>query len=247
MLIRELFTYKDNMNIETSKLEKENKELKQRIKLLEHDLIHDELTKLKTRRYLIDRSKIYLKSLFPLRDSHRKLDDENKKEHIGFLFCDIDFFKKVNDSFGHAVGDEVLRLVSDTLKLNVREKDTVCRFGGEEILILLLEVGEKEAKEIAEKLRNAVASISFKKYPDLRVTVSIGVSSTEKEFIDESIEKGRIDRMLDEYVRRSDSAVYVAKNTGRNRVVVWSPELEGKQHSTLVRTESIQVSKEQRK
>ncbi len=232
------------------KLRKENKELKQRVKMLEHDLVHDELTGLKTRKYFVDNAKMHLKSLFPLRDKHRKLDVEEKQEHISFLFCDIDFFKIVNDSLGHAAGDEVLRLVSDTLKSNVREKDVVARFGGEEILILLLGVEENEAKEIAEKLRNAVAGISFKKYPDLQVTISIGVSSTEIGFTDKFTKEGRMDRMIDEYVRRSDSAVYVAKDSGRDCVVTWSTVLkdpEGKQKKGSTRIKLVQVPKDRRK
>jgi len=229
----------DDANKGILKLEKENKKLKQRVEVLEHDLIHDELTGLKTRKYLVESAKAHLKFLFPLRDKHRELDTKEKQEHIGFLFCDIDFFKKVNDSLGHAAGDEVLKQVSRVLDSHVRGVDTVARFGGEEIVIALLEVSKEESERVAEKLRVAVEQLSFKDYPKLRVTISIGVSSTEDLFHDETKEEGRIDRMFDEYLRRADSAVYVAKDTGRNRVVVWSPEIEEKQHSKSIRAKFL--------
>ncbi|MFC1732703.1 GGDEF domain-containing protein [candidate division KSB1 bacterium] len=230
---------KEDVDQDIDKLTRENKRLKKRVKLLEHDLIHDELTGLKTRKYVVESAKANLKFLFPLRDKQRELDTEGKQEHVGFLFCDIDFFKKVNDSLGHAAGDEVLKQVSIALESHVREIDIVARFGGEEIVVALLEVSKEESVRVAEKLRLAVEQLSFKDYPKLQITISIGVSSTEDIFHDEIKEKGRIDRMFDEYLRRADSAVYVAKDTGRNRVVVWSPDIEEKQHSKSIRAKLL--------
>jgi len=229
-----------------SDLTRENNELKTQVGQLEHDLIHDELTGLKTRKFLVDRVKVHLKSLFPLRDTRRVADTKDLQEHIGFLFCDIDHFKKVNDTLGHAAGDEVLRQVTHVLEKGVRDKDIVARFGGEEIIIALLEVNQKKTVEVAEKLRKFVEDVVFKEYPDLHVTISIGVASTEETYEDESKEEGRIDRMFDEYVRRSDSAVYSAKKTGRNKVVVWTPDLELKQHNTSIRTRIMKVIQEKR-
>ncbi len=223
-------------------LEKENKILKERINVLKYDLIHDELTGLKTRRYIVASSKEYLKSMFPSHGDKRKLDKKGKV-HAGFLFCDVDFFKKVNDTFGHAVGDEVLRRISKAIELNVRDKDIVSRFGGEEILIFLFETSESEAEAVANKLKDSVENISFEKYPGLHVTISIGVSSTENEFIDESIKGGVIDKIFDEHVRRADSAVYVAKNTGRNKVVVWTPQIEDGEHHDTIRVRFLNAIK----
>lgn len=220
-------------------LEKENARLKKKVERLEHDLIHDELTGLKTRKYFAESVKAHLKFLFPLRDKRRELDAEEKQEHVGFLFCDIDFFKKVNDTLGHAAGDEVLKQVSRTLEKHVRDVDIVARFGGEEIVIALLEASKEEAERVAEKLREAVGGLTFKDYPDLHVTVSIGVSSTEDEVPNGNHGEERRNRMFDEYVRRADAAVYVAKDTGRNRVVVWSPEHDGHQHSKTIREKLI--------
>jgi diguanylate cyclase (GGDEF)-like protein len=232
---------------EISRLEKENQELKQRIGTLEHDLIHDELTGLKTRKFIADTSKMYLKSIFNTRNTKRKLDSLIPEKHIGFLFCDIDFFKKVNDSLGHSAGDEVLVSVSAEIEKNVRDKDIVARFGGEEILVTLLDVSEENAKNIAEKLRESVSKISFAKFPNLQVTISVGVSSTERSYLTkEGNPDVNIDSIFDEYIERADSAVYMAKNTGRNRVVVWSPDLEEIHHSKSIRTRILQVFKDRR-
>ncbi|MCW9054386.1 MAG: GGDEF domain-containing protein [Candidatus Pacebacteria bacterium] len=220
-------------------LQRENKKLKKRVEQLEHDLIHDELTQLKTRKYFVESVKSRLKFLFPLRDKHRELDTSGRRRHVGFLFCDIDFFKKVNDTLGHAAGDHVLKRVSRTLEETVRDIDIVARFGGEEIVVALLDVSKEEARQVAEKLRAGIEGLSFDEYPKLNVTVSIGVSSTEDEVIDEDKQEGRIDRMFDEHMRRSDSAVYVAKDTGRNRVVVWSSEIEDRLHNKTVRAKIL--------
>jgi len=130
---------------------------------------------------------------------------EKRKEgfhHISFLFCDIDHFKNINDTQGHATGDEVLKKVAGILKENIRDTDSVCRWGGEEMIISLAGASEAEAAEKAEQLR--------RKVEETGVSVSIGISSFEPTL------------NFEELVERSDRAMYKAKELGKNRVAKYS-------------------------
>src|SRR4030043_345324 len=124
-------------------LEAKNAELKIENARLKEDLIHDGLTGLKTRRYFIEDAKENLSAIINPESDKR----EEGFHSISYLFCDIDYFKEVNDKLGHAAGDAVLKKVARILEENVREGDTVCRWGGEEMVISLLGADEKEAAE----------------------------------------------------------------------------------------------------
>jgi len=130
---------------------------------------------------------------------------------VSALLVDIDHFKRINDNFGHAVGDEVLREFAIRLATNVRAIDLACRYGGEEFVVIMPDTGLVEAERIAERLRNHVAGSPFN-VPgvddELGVTISIGVAST----------LGATDTALD-LLKRADDAVYEAKAAGRNLVV----------------------------
>lgn len=118
---------------------------------------------------------------------------------------DIDYFKAINDAYGHETGDQVLRHVATVLKSSLRQTDFIARYGGEEFLAILSETSAEGALKIAEIVRNAVAKQAF---PVARqVTVSIGVALALGE--DEN-EEGA--------VRRADAALYQAKEDGRNAV-----------------------------
>ncbi|TVQ74424.1 MAG: GGDEF domain-containing protein [Oceanospirillales bacterium] len=126
------------------------------------------------------------------------------------LLIDIDNFKKINDTYGHPIGDEVLRLVALTLKQNTREVDIAARFGGEEFMILLSGASLKIATQRAEQLRLAVSELALPCLPkEVRVTISIGISLLD-------IAK---DNPIDTAYREADKALYAAKSAGRNRVV----------------------------
>lgn len=122
------------------------------------------------------------------------------------LLMDIDHFKRVNDTFGHEVGDQVLQHLAGVLRGSVRGTDFIARFGGEEFLVILPDVAEGEAVPVAEKIRSAVAQSMV---PEVgRITLSIGVAGA-----------GAADAGPDAPVRRADQALYQAKSEGRNRVV----------------------------
>lgn len=133
-----------------------------------------------------------------------------KDKHVCLLILDIDFFKQVNDTYGHPAGDEVLKEFATRLKANVRGIDLPCRFGGEEFVVVMPDTDVGFASSIAERLREQVADAPFK-IPDgsyIDVTVSIGVAST----------LGSQDT-VEALLERADQALYRAKREGRNRVV----------------------------
>ena len=132
-------------------------------------------------------------------------------EPVSALLVDIDHFKRINDSFGHAVGDEVLREFAIRLATNVRAVDLACRYGGEEFVVIMPDTGLAEAKAIAERLRSHVAGSPFNVAgvdDALGVTISVGVASTLSS-----------DDTAQDLLKRADDAVYDAKAGGRNLVI----------------------------
>jgi diguanylate cyclase (GGDEF)-like protein len=129
-------------------------------------------------------------------------------EHpLALLMADIDHFKRLNDEFGHLLGDEVLRQVSSVLSQHSRKHDIVCRYGGEEFAVVLPEIGHEQALAAAERLRSIIAGWQFPGVPRT-VTVSIGVAA---------LRRGAMTR--DDLVQAADTALYAAKAAGKNRVV----------------------------
>jgi diguanylate cyclase (GGDEF)-like protein len=125
---------------------------------------------------------------------------------MAVIMADIDQFKRLNDEFGHVLGDEVLRQVSSLFHQQLRKIDVVCRYGGEEFGILLTQTNAQHAMNIAEKLRKMVAGWQFPGVPRT-VTISAGAAA----FPDHGTTR-------DELVRAADAALYAAKQAGRNRV-----------------------------
>lgn len=129
--------------------------------------------------------------------------------HFSLIIIDIDFFKKFNDTFGHQSGDAVLRQVAQTLRKNVRATDIVCRYGGEEMSIILPNTNKDEAFSTAQKICNRVASKKFKLTGDkeTHVTISLGVATFP--FDGDSAST---------IIEAADKRLYTAKNNGRNQV-----------------------------
>jgi two-component system cell cycle response regulator len=130
---------------------------------------------------------------------------------LSALVVDIDHFKKINDSFGHDVGDEVLREFAARLASNVRAVDLACRYGGEEFVVLMPDTPIEGAHRIAERIRLNVAGAPFRVAggrETLNATISIGVAATTPE-----------DGGAEALLKRADEAVYAAKAKGRNRVI----------------------------
>lgn len=134
---------------------------------------------------------------------------QKNKQPFSLILIDIDFFKKFNDNYGHQAGDAVLKEVARTLKSCVRSQDIVCRYGGEEMAIILVNTPNEEAVKVAQKVCDTVANKKFELSPELtvNVTISLGVSTYPL--------NGSTPSQLIEY---SDQCLYAAKENGRNQV-----------------------------
>ncbi|MGH6769405.1 MAG: sensor domain-containing diguanylate cyclase [Xanthobacteraceae bacterium] len=127
---------------------------------------------------------------------------------MAVLVIDIDYFKKVNDGYGHAAGDATLRRLGEIIEGAIRATDKAARLGGEEFVVLLREVDEIAARNLAERVRHAVEATEITCGGDvIKVTVSIGVAVANA-----------ADRDIEDTIERADRGLYMAKNTGRNRV-----------------------------
>lgn len=132
------------------------------------------------------------------------------KQDLSLLFLDIDFFKKINDNYGHNIGDEILKIVAKTITDSTRKSDIHARVGGEEFSILLVNTDINGAKIFAEKLRQSMENICFKnENDDIGITTSIGISKLTAK-----------DKSIYDIFKRADEALYVAKENGRNQVSI---------------------------
>jgi diguanylate cyclase (GGDEF)-like protein len=165
-----------------------------RISRLQQDALFDVVTGLRNHRYFQVR----------LREEIQRTDRNARP--TGLIFFDLDNFKSINDRFGHAVGDYVLGEVSRVLEANARSSDIVCRYGGEEVAVILPETTVDEAMNVAERLRQAVERRNDQ--PGPAVTVSAGVASYPAN-ADSS----------DLLIAQADAALYAAKRAGKNRIV----------------------------
>ncbi|MCA9838928.1 MAG: tetratricopeptide repeat protein [Trueperaceae bacterium] len=159
-----------------------------------------------------------LTGLYNRRVFNEKLETEFKRVQrfdgpMSVMICDIDSFKKVNDTFSHAVGDEVLKTVAKIFKTNIRSIDTVARYGGEEFVILLPETQAKEAYTICDRLRQLVETYPWHKiHKDLSITMSMGVC-------DDTHSKD-----AHEMISKADHTLYAVKHNGKNHVRIWDSQ-----------------------
>lgn len=159
-----------------------------------------------------------LTGLYNRREFEQRLAEEHarakryNKPYV-FMMLDIDHFKQVNDVHGHAAGDIVLKTLAEVLRKQLRDADIPARYGGEEFAVILPEINDTAAGQVAERIRRAVAMTPFQlaDSQEISVTVSIGVSSYPKD-----ADTPR------EITNRADRALYTAKEAGRNRVVMYS-------------------------
>jgi len=136
-----------------------------------------------------------------------------RKSIMSVALLDIDYFKKVNDSYGHNIGDKVLRNVAKLLLGNIRDIDIVCRWGGEEFIILFPSVTLLNAYKISQKLREKISHKEFEVVGD--ISVSLGVVEVQKGL------------SMDEVIGRADKALYLAKTSGRDCVKTYEDTLSG--------------------
>ncbi|MBM7579349.1 sensor domain-containing diguanylate cyclase [Jeotgalibacillus terrae] len=176
-----------------AELESKREEITEANSRLENLAMIDPLTSVRNRRYYEEVLTHFLK----------KSEEENFD--FSYLILDIDHFKKVNDEFGHPVGDQVLQDLAWKLEGEIRSDDVLIRFGGEEFVILLSGIQDKLAVKIADRIRE---NIEISEWPHSPITISIGVSGAQKMDTKDSIFK------------RADEALYYSKKNGRNQVTL---------------------------
>lgn len=163
--------------------------------------ITDSLTKINNRRRFFDLAEQEF-------ERSRRYD-----RPLSLIMLDIDHFKRVNDTYGHAAGDTVLEQLAQLCQKSLREVDVFARYGGEEFVILLPETTSQEAQLTAERIRQLVARTPIKVGEDsLTITISFGI-----------VELDKTCKNVEELLDRSDQAMYASKRNGRNRVSIWEP------------------------
>jgi len=170
-----------------------NKRLQSTQKKLKDQVNHDSMTGLFNRRYLYEIAEKIIK------------ERRNSFKEIYLIMFDIDNFKSINDTYGHDIGDKVIIALANEVKKSTRKNDITARWGGEEFLILLPDTHLKGAQIIAEKIR---ANVEALKVENIKFTISIGISSFD--FSE--------DKHIDDAIKKSDLALYEAKESGKNRV-----------------------------
>ncbi len=203
----------DQMNkqlIETKvRLENLTKELEEKNKKLENLANVDGLTDIYNHRYfqnILD----------------QEINRATRRELVlSIVMFDIDFFKKLNDTYGHQTGDFILYELAQLSKSNLREYDTIARYGGEEFIVILPETELEEAKNVAEKIRAAIEDNSFEDEngDTYNITASFGVATAKPATEDTFIKS--------DFIGKADSALYTAKSQGRNQVAEYKPKKKG--------------------
>ncbi len=181
----------DKLQLTTEEVQVKNKEL-------EFLASHDPMTLLLNRRAL--------NSAF----DNVFTEAQSNALELSCIMCDIDHFKLVNDRYGHATGDTVIKMVASLLQKNSREHDLVGRYGGEEFCLVFPDINSQKASEIADRIRRAIKEDSTS---GVQITMSFGISSLKSNAPSPS-----------ELTNQADKALYIAKESGRNRVVCWGDE-----------------------
>jgi len=178
---------------------------------LTHQALHDSLTGLPNRALLADRLK------------HSLALAQRRATRIGVLLLDLDHFKMVNDSLGHTVGDELLRLVGDRITAALRPGDTVARFGGDEFVVVSDDISIFESEQIAERLLDALAVPCVIADHELNMTASVGIAISDASLA-----------TPESLLRDSDTAMYRAKERGRGRAELYELALRDNAEERLV-------------
>lgn len=168
---------------------------------LEEESIRDPLTGLFNRRYMEESLK---------REIYKC---ERKQEFIAIIMLDVDYFKLFNDSYGHLAGDALLRELGSFLQANIRASDIACRYGGEELIVIMPETSLEFAQQRGEQIRQAVKNIQLKSEPqiDAKISISLGVACFPLHGL-----------TAQEVIKAADTALYRAKKEGRDRVMVFT-------------------------
>lgn len=175
-------------------LRKSNDELLEAYALIQQLAKVDTLTGLENRRSLMDFAEVQLKLA------------QRYKSFFSIILIDLDYFKKINDTYGHLIGDEILKNIAKILKESLRNVDHIGRFGGEEFIVTLPNTNLKNAFVVAEKVRDAIANFVHNiEEQIIQTTVSVGIATYNP-----------LDDDVNQIIERADKALYQAKSSGRN-------------------------------
>jgi len=211
-VVQFLFKDKEEMQSKAQMLFKAEQYIKESLSVIEakrlmdtlrESALKDPLTGLYNRRFLQEYTETLVASTI------------RRKKNLGLIMCDLDFFKQVNDYYGHNAGDAVLKETSELIRKTVRTSDLVIRFGGEEFLVVLLDIEEGDAMSVAEKIRETIEKTKIRiTEGTVQKTISLGVSVFPHD--------------TDSFwqaIKFADVALYKAKENGRNRVIRFTPDM----------------------
>jgi len=141
---------------------------------------------------------------------------KRNEDTYSVLMLDVDFFKDVNDTYGHDIGDNVITAIGTVLRNNIREADLAIRYGGEEFLVLLHNASQEGALKVAKKIHQEFANLNFDVGDGgtIKKTMSIGISQFPKDA-----------KSIWKCIKYADTALYVAKTTGRNKIVTFTKDM----------------------
>ncbi len=178
-------------------IERESQRTQEALEEQRHKATHDPLTGLPNREAYSERA------------YHEMQRFKRYCRPLTLAICDIDYFKKINDSYGHQAGDKVLKLIAKVVSTRLRKVDFIARFGGEEFVLLMPETTAEQAFKVLDKIRSAVGNTPFRfKEDPVQITISFGMSA----FVQEDT--------LESVFERADKALYKAKSEGRNRCII---------------------------
>ena len=179
-------------------VENEAKQTKQQLEEQRYRATHDSLTELPNREAFTERA------------YHEMQRFKRYQRPLTFAVCDIDYFKRINDTYGHQAGDKVLKIIAKIMAKRLREVDFIARFGGEEFVLIMPETGTEQALSVLDKIRLAVADTPFRfKEQPVHISVSFGLA----QFLTD-------DDKVETVFERADKALYQAKEEGRNRCII---------------------------
>jgi diguanylate cyclase len=199
---------------ETQSVASQNQKLQDKLEESSHqlDILKEDLTKAQKESLTDALTGVGNRKNFTIELKRLAWEARENKSALALLMVDIDYFKKFNDTHGHLVGDQVLKLVGRTLTENLKGRDIVCRYGGEEFVVLLSQTKLADAARVADALRQFVSSKKIIRRDNNQslgtVTISVGVAEYHE------------GELLSSFLRRADAGVYIAKAAGRNRVAM---------------------------
>jgi diguanylate cyclase len=203
----------ESLVVATKDMEKTNNALEARLKASKHEIsqLQHNLEAVRNESLTDPLTTLANRKFFDLALDKAMAESAKSGEPLSLLMTDIDHFKKFNDTFGHLTGDQVLRLVAQAVKQNVKGQDVAARYGGEEFAVILPRTALKQALTVADHIRRAVMGKELMKRSTGehlgRITISIGVALY------------RADDTAQSLIGRADTGLYAAKRNGRNRVI----------------------------